>query len=187
MCELQVPDQSGSPWSCARGRPSRGAEPEHLRSTQMWPTHNIFRGKKMAWGQFPSRGKAIHFPSSHKNSLFWNPSFQGKNWPLGGKGQAIFKGKLSLRGKIFPPRENAPNFPLGKILPQKMFRVHLSDLKGPRASFKAKKSKHSPCKAFFVTLRNKNSLARLFSEMVFEVVLDTFKGDLRISRRFFFF
>ena len=43
-----------------------------------------------------------------------------RNSPFRGKGKAIFKGNLSLRWKIFPLRDNLPNFPWeGKVCPKK--------------------------------------------------------------------
>ena len=73
---------------------------------------------------FPCGEKSyIFLLSATKTPFSQTLRFMG-NWPIWGKRESNFQGKtISLGGKILPPREMSPNFPLrGKILPQKMFR-----------------------------------------------------------------
>ena len=66
-----------------------------------------FEAKKWLEVNFPSRGKVINFPSSHKTPFSQTLHFMGK--------LAILRERESyFQGKIIPQRV---------ILPQKMFRV----------------------------------------------------------------
>ena len=74
----------------------------------------------MAWGKFSLAGESHKISLRAKKLLFPKPFISWENSPFRGKEKAIFKGKLSLRGKIFPLRENWPNFPLeGKFCPKR--------------------------------------------------------------------
>ena len=95
---------------------------ERIKHRQV-PTTS-FEAKKWLEGNFPSRGKVVNFPSSHKNSFFSSPSFPGKSGHFEGKG------KLSLGGKIIPQRENSPNFPLeGKFCLKRCFGLWIWTLR----------------------------------------------------------
>ena len=86
--------------------------------------HNIFWGKKMAWGKFSLVGESqIFSPQAIGKLLFLKPFISWENWPFEGKGELFSKEYYPLRGKILPLREISPNFPRRENLPQKMFKV----------------------------------------------------------------
>ena len=62
-----------------------------------------FEGKKWLEVNFPSRGKVINFPSSHKNSFFSNPSFHGKTGHFKGKGKLFSRENYPCEGKFLGP------------------------------------------------------------------------------------
>ena len=62
-------------------------------------THNIFWGKRMAWGKFSLAGESHKFPSSHKNSFFSNPSSDGKTGPFEGKGKLFSRENYHSEGR----------------------------------------------------------------------------------------
>ena len=120
-----------------------------------------FEAKKWLEGNFPSRGKVINFPSSHKNSIFSNPSFHGKTGHFEGKRKIISR-------ENFPSELKFTKFSLGgKILPQKMFRVHSGN--------HSKSTEKAPFSAL--------SLARRFAPALSEVLLGHFSSP---GLRYFF-
>ena len=91
-----------------------------------------FEAKKWLELNFPSRGKVINIPSSHKRSFSSNPSFCGKIGHFGGKGKLFSRENYPSEGKFSPLRESSPNFPLegkfclkrclGRVIAKKRFQ-----------------------------------------------------------------
>ena len=79
--------------------------PEFLAESPSRAAHNIFWGKKMAWGKFSLAGEVTNFPSSRKNSFLSNPSFHGKraiSRERESSFQSCFQGKNILERQKFP-------------------------------------------------------------------------------------
>ena len=60
-----------------------------------------FEARRWLEVNFPSQGKSYISPQAIKNSIFHNPFISWEDWRLGGKGQAIFKGKFIPQKDIF--------------------------------------------------------------------------------------
>ena len=95
------------------------------------------------------------FPSSHSSSFF-KPSFPGRETPLRRTRKSCCQDRLSIRGKIYTPRDSSPIFPVREA-------IAADGVEGIEPSWcnkvwcevctpKSKRSAENPRRAVFVTM-----------------------------------